>query len=360
MDWIRQILSQPAQPTPERTTLSLALGDHLSMMGDIAGSAHAFEAALEMARTLGDQRLVARSLMNVAFFSVVDERADLAAEAQAIADGLGDDDLAASAMHMQGLLAPRAGRYDDAVAHYRRALATGRDPSQTLGTRYMLAVVLSYQGRWDEAREQLLGDERERADAAAYGQASLTCTILAHVELCRGDVDGAQRAFERAEVWGRPADDYLGDQMVFDATGALLRAVAGDVEAAAERVRALVDVPFDATGHGIVCLAWLEAGEVLARAGCPTPARRCFVNILRHRSGRFPRDRALGLAGVAGTCADRPDLAAAIAATAGRLVEQYGLAVPPWYTAARYEQGTASPPLTPDEAVAIAVGLDAG
>ena len=356
--WIRQILDRPAPATAERAALTLTLSEQLNVMGDMPGSAQACEAALSMARSVGDRRLVTQCLTTAAFFSVVDERADLAVEAHSIAQELGDADLAAAAIHMQGLLATRAGRGNDAVACYRTALATGRDSSHVLGTRYMLAVVLASQGRWDVARDELLIAEREEGEAGARTDASLVCLQLAQVELARGVLDGARRAVERAGVWGRPSDDFTAEQLVFDATGALVQASTGDIAGAAATARRVAAAPADVSGHGVVCSAWLQSAEVLARAGDMALARRCFTNILRHRSGRFPHDRALGLAGVAGTLTDQPGAAADIAATAAALSRRHGLVAPPWLTIARYDHLATRPALGPDEAAALAITLD--
>jgi tetratricopeptide (TPR) repeat protein len=358
--WIRQILERPAPLTATRAALSLALSDHLSYMGDIAASGRACDDALEMARSLGDRGLVARCLIDAAFFSKVDEKAGLAVEAQTIADDLGDADLWAAAAHMQGLLAARAGRCADAVACYQQALASSRDPSHMLGTRYMLAIVLVSQGCWEAAREQLVAEEREKAEVASRLDAAGACVLLAQVELARDDLVGAERAYERATVWGRPADDYLAEQMVFDAAGALVRAARGDLRPATETARRIAAVPVDATGHGLVCLAWLQAGEVLARAGDSSGARKCFANILRHRTGRFPRDRALGLAGVAGTLTDQSAIGSQLATAAGAMSKRHGFIPPPWLTAARYDNTVIpdGPEFTDDEAVAVAISLD--
>jgi hypothetical protein len=225
-----------------------------------------------------------------------------------------------------------------------------------LGTRYMLAVVFVAKGCWEQARHQLVAEERDKAAAAARGDASQACVLLAQVELARGDVLGAVRAYDRAKLWGRPADDYVAEQMDFDATGALLQATAGDLPAATETARRIANVPAGVTGHGTVCLAWLQAGEVLARAGDETSARRCFANILRHRSGRFPRDRALGLAGVAGTLTAEPTIAAELAAAAGTISTRHGFVAPGWFTVARYDKNVTA--LTDEEAAAVAIGLD--
>jgi tetratricopeptide (TPR) repeat protein len=358
--WIEWILDRPAPLTTERAELALELSDHHSDMGNLVESATHLEMALEMARALDDRRLVGRGLVNLAFFSSVDERAGLAVEAQSIAEAIGDADLIAGSIHMQALLAMRAGRCADAVALYRQSLATGGQRSVADGTRSMLSTVLMFQGRWDAARHELLSAERHYVESGSRSQATMACVALVQVELARGDLDGARRAWERARLWGRPPDDYAADQLVFDATGALLDAVTGDIATAAVAACRLASTPTDVTGHGLVCVAWTLAGEVLARAGDPNRARHCFAKILRHRSGRFPHDRAIGLGGVAGNL---PAAAAVIgddlARVASAIWARHGFATPSWLTGVRLESESTNPSaLDDDEAVAIALSFD--
>jgi predicted ATPase len=358
--WIRQILDRPGPLTAERIELTIAVSHYLSHMGDISGSGDYCEDALGMARCLGDPHLVCRCLMIAAFFCAVDEKMGLAVEAQSIAKTLGDAGLAAGALHMQGLLAARAGRGDEAVALYQKSLATGYDPSDMLlGTRYRLALVLVAQGRWEAAHDELLTEELEKGAAGMRGHAGQACVLLCHVELAQNNLDGARRAFERANVWGRPSADYEAHQMVFDATAALLDAAGGNVAAGVDTARRLAQIPPDISGRGEVCLAWSLAAEVLARAGDMGGARRCFANILGHRAGRFPRERALGLAGVAGTLAGQPDIAANLGAAAYAIFVRHGFVSPPWLTTARIDSAmTALPSLPEDDAVALALTFD--
>ncbi len=190
--WMRRILDRPGPVTADRVALTMDLSDQLQAVGDIAAAATACDAALDLARTLGDRRVECRCLATAAFFSVTDEKVGLAVEAEALATSIGDADLMAAAIHMQGLLAARTGRYAVAAAHYRKALATGTDPSHMLGTRFMLGVVLSFHGRWDEAREELLAAEMGEGTSGAPTDAMQTCAVLTEVELACGDPVAAE------------------------------------------------------------------------------------------------------------------------------------------------------------------------
>jgi hypothetical protein len=224
----------------------------------------------------------------------------------------------------------------------------------------MLGLVLSFGGRWDEAREELLAAELGEGTSGAPNDAMQTCAVLTEVELARGDLVAARRAFERAGVWGRPTEDDPVGQAVFDATDALLAAATGDLVSAVAIAHRIAAIPVETSGHGMICRAWLLAGEVLARAGATAEARRCFTNMLRHRSGRFPRDRALALAGVAVTLpASAPHhVGADLAAVASAIWTSRGFGTPQWLVAVRpgaapaHESG-----LTEDEAVALALAF---
>jgi hypothetical protein len=129
---------------------------------------------------------------------------------------------------------------------------------------------------------------------------------LAMIELCLGDREAARRAVDRASVWGRPAADFPGAQMLYDAVTALFQTEDGNRADAVAVAAPLAAAPSDVTDHGDVCIAWFAAGEVLSRAGRPSLAGRCFANILRHRTGDIPYHRFLALAGLAGTLDDDP------------------------------------------------------
>jgi hypothetical protein len=134
----------------------------------------------------------------------------------------------------------------------------------------------------------------------------------------------------------------------------------GDLGTAVTTARKLGAVRPDIGGHGSICDAWLPAGEILARAGDLTTARRCFCHILRHRAGAWPHNRANGLDAVAATVALRnPDVSAQLASVANAIRARHGLVTPRWLTVAssQPERDLASS-LTDDQAVSIALSHD--
>jgi predicted ATPase/class 3 adenylate cyclase len=349
--FLRQVVAQDASPTVERVELGVQLSRLLSVIGDFAAYAREAEAALALARRSGDRRLVAGCLANAAFGGPIDSRSDWAAEALAIAEEIDDEQLAADALHMLGLLALRAGRNDDAITYLERALQAS-ETSIVLGTHGILGTVYRNVGRWSDARREMILRERQEADAGA--RPTEACMELALIELCLGDPEAAGRAVDRGTVWGRPADDYPGAQMLFDAVAALLEVGHGDLTEASDVAARLAAAPSDVSGQGTACLAWFVAGEILGRADRSALARRCFANILRHRTGAVPYYRAHALAGFAGALDDE-SVAADLGAVAAAIRAKHGLVTPPWLTVGRFESGETT--ITEDDAIAAALDM---
>ena len=352
ISFLRQALALPGPLTAERVELHVGLSEYLSLVGEFSGCVHEGDVALASARALGDRRVLARCLINAAFGGHLDDGAGLAVEALAIAEEIGDDEQASGALHMLGLLANRAGRSGDAIEFYERSLQTA-PTSLVYGTRGLLSDAYRNQGRWQDARRETLLHEQECA--AAGLRPSDMCVELALIELCLGDVVAAERAGERAAVWGRFSDDYPAYQVQFDAVMSLLQAERGELAEALVEAARLARLPGEVSGHGIVCIGWLVAGEVLVRGGEPTLARHCFVRVLRHRAGTIPYHAAHALAGIAATV-DETD-AGRLSAAATAIRDRYALATPPWLTCARFASA-ADGALSEEQAVALALSLD--
>jgi hypothetical protein len=98
----------------------------------------------------------------------------------------------------------------------------------------------------------------------------------------------------------------------------------------------------------------------LARAGDLAVARQSFSHVLRHRTGRWPHNRANGLDGVAGTLAVQdPDVSTELAGVAAAIRVRHGLVTPPWLTTTSWTAGRdLTVDLTEDEAVALALNHD--
>jgi DNA-binding SARP family transcriptional activator/predicted ATPase len=361
-----QILDRPGPPSIERVELTLGAGHCRYWIGEFDAAAGLMRQALELSRTLESPRLLAHCMLRTAGMSDTEAATALIAEAETITDRLGDPDLAAHAARLRGMIATRAGRYDDAIAHFHQALAAAPDPNDRLNPRFSLAAIHGAQGCWQAARDQLLAAEQEAAATGSRRLAAVACVALAQIELAANDLERARQAFDRSAVWDRPTDAYPAQRMERDAVGALLRAETGDLATARAVADKLAALPADIGDHGAVCDAWLITGEILARNADMVRARGCFGHLLRHRRGSHPDMRANGLEAMAGTL-DTPDQRAdadRLAAAGATIRARHDLVTPPWLTVAITAQqrtssiSTAQPPLADDEAVALALTYD--
>jgi predicted ATPase/DNA-binding SARP family transcriptional activator len=364
---VEAILKRAAPLTRTRVELTVGAGHLAEHLEDFRGAARLYQQAIDHARELEDQRLLGDCLVRAAFVAQPDAGLELATQAMAIAEQLGDGDLAIRATTQFGVLADRDGRYDEAVSHYEHVILMGRDDDDIAVALHSLATIHAAQGRWSKAGDQLLVIEQRAAEQGDRTWAATACVVLTQVELGAGRIEDARRAFDRATLWGRPTDEHPVDQMCFDAVDALLQTEAGELTTAAATARRLAAVE-DPGEYSYACEGWLVAGEVLARAGDLTDARQCFGRILRHRAGAFPNSRANALEAMAGTLTgfDQPDVAAALAAAAARLRARHHLVTPPWLTIAVTgskrpcaDQQTAETSVTDndDEAIALALVL---
>jgi predicted ATPase/class 3 adenylate cyclase/DNA-binding SARP family transcriptional activator len=358
--WIRQVLRSPVT-VRHRIELLLDLGEHLSHLGDSSGGRAAGVSALALARRLDNPNLLCRCLIEVASSDDGEQGVALAEEAGRIAAALGDADLGAEALGLLGFLAWRHGRCHEAVDHLEAARRCGTTRASS-GTAFFLALARAAQGCWAEAREAAMASEREAADRGDRLGASRTCLELARVDLCLGDVDAASRALERADEWnGRPTDDYPAEQMLFDAISAALEVPDGDRGAGATATK-IATSPVDTSPRGTICEAWLLAGATLLRRADWEPARTAFCNVLRHRAGQWPFNRADALHGIALTLAPtgRPHVAAVLRITADAIRARHALTPHPLLI-----RDEGSPPtsdaaalLSEDDAVALALRFE--
>ena len=189
--WIQQILDHPAAATTERVELMLTMGELLSALGDQPAGLVQLERG---SRWLGPCAIPAcsvdawrpsRSATNA------DDGISLATEAQSLAEQLKDDDLAAAAIHILGVLALRVGRYNDAAADFEQSLSTGIYRHHVVGTRDFLAVIHELQGRWQTARDEFLMVESGGAEVGDRNFAAYVCLGLAQVELALQVPDAA-------------------------------------------------------------------------------------------------------------------------------------------------------------------------
>ncbi len=174
--FLGEVLDRTAPPSRERALVLYADGVLAFRQGDMESSRARSEAALHMARELGDAEAEAYALVGL---SRVALRNGDFAEVVALAERarrLARDDPGASVapLHMQAAGTRLLGRYDEARALYEESLVLNRS----------------------------LGDVRMTA---------MELHNLMHVELHRGDIAAAERRFEEwRSMVGASADPYDG------------------------------------------------------------------------------------------------------------------------------------------------------
>ena len=252
------------------------------------------------------------------------ERAiDLAEQAVATAHRLGDDDLAALALHRQGLVLIAAGRTDEGcglldeamvvtTAHavspmitgivycgvitgcwsvydldradqWTDALAGWCDSQPQLGSfvgecRVRRAELQQLHGDWDAARGSLVGVE----SGVDRRSAALAMYVRGELDRLRGRYDAAEKAFDAAARLGREPQPGL----------ALLRCARGSTQAAAAMLRRSLTELRD-PGLRVAVLA--ASVEVFLAVG-DDDAATAAVEELGRLAGRSTRDVALAMA----------------------------------------------------------------
>lgn len=196
--FLAEVLDRDAPPSRHRALVLYADGLFAFRQGDMDGSRARNEAALAMARELGDDEAEAYALVGLS------------------------------------RVALRAGDYEDVVGLAERARALVRDDRDaSVAPLHMQAAGTRLLGRYDEARalyEESLVLNRSRGDAR---MTAMELHNLMHVELHRGDVASAERRFEAwRSMVGASADPY--DGAMWSLNNAAFAVVRGEPERATE------------------------------------------------------------------------------------------------------------------------------
>jgi len=293
----------PAEPSPDRIRLHLALGllEYLACAFDVA-RAQASD-ALSDARELGDQVLEAAALTLDAIASVAAGEDGAHAEALAAFARLTDAQVSSRlpGLWMLAWADSALGRYADALDKLDRArrlaVATGREPV------LMLVAIESVRplcelGRLPEG--VAMGEEAlDRARLGGNPQQLLWAQCaLARARLAAGDVTGALREAEEAFGIGAEPSLYRAGQPHW-ALGAVLTA-AGNAERAVPLLReALPDVipVLRADAVGDLADALLALGDVTAaRDLAAAPRARAAVLLAEGRAAEAGNEAAAAIA----------------------------------------------------------------
>ena len=240
---------------------------------DLTGSLRWLRRSVELARRAGDRRRHADALISLSFTQALLGRTRQSLLSLDEAEAVAPEDQH-HALGQRALILMRAGRFDDALPAYDRAIAAarasgGRDVESTfLNNR---ALLHCWRGRTDLAEADLVraGELSESIDDH-YGVAAAGHN-LGWVLGRRGDVPAALAAMDRAE------DDYrrigvAAESLLVDRAELLLgaRLVAEALDTAERAVRDLQR----ARAHADAAVARVLLSEAQLLAGRPADARR--------------------------------------------------------------------------------------
>jgi ATP/maltotriose-dependent transcriptional regulator MalT len=227
----------PAQPSPDRIRLRLALALTALLACDLPeAQAHASDAS-DDARAIGDPVFEVAGLAAGALARASDAAGDRIAESAAALDRLTDAQVATRlpALWMHGRARRALGRFDEALADLERAAAiatrTGRERVLLVVTVESVATLIEL-GRLADAAAAA-EDGVELARLAGNPRMLLWAhSALSRARLAMGDVDGALRHAQEAADAGMEADFHAAGQPDW-CLGAALTA-AGNPERAVE------------------------------------------------------------------------------------------------------------------------------
>ena len=185
------VLSMPALGEAATARAQLVAGNALQLSGRDAEARLRFEAALALARGIGDRNVEAQSQRRMGH---LDDRAGRVESARsrfgaamAAAQELQDRRLESDVRNSLGNLAESMGQYDDARVHYESALAWAReagDRHREAGILGNLGVMCTDQGRLDEALvcyEAALAAARETGSLHLASNTRCNMGILLHL-----------------------------------------------------------------------------------------------------------------------------------------------------------------------------------
>jgi class 3 adenylate cyclase/tetratricopeptide (TPR) repeat protein len=260
-------------PSSAVASLHLTLATIFQTLGRYEDAQAAAERAAEIARTIGDERLLAAALSSstLNLLGRYEEDRAVLGEAVRLLEHVGDLRRLPVALCNLGEAHRLLGEMRDARYYNERALETAErigNPSQAAFMLMNLGEILLTLGEWEEARKHL-----ERAGEVLETLPSANSTvhyipaILGQVRLAMGDWEKATAELERALALAEPREDRHALELIHSALAELdLRR--GQPEAAVARLELLAGWEGGYRALIDTTLAWalLEAGGE-ARAG---------------------------------------------------------------------------------------------
>ncbi len=282
-----------------------ALGVGYARLGQTADAEEQYRKAVQLRRTLGNNRGVATTLRNLAQLATIrgefDEAQQQLAEARDLFTNLGDRAGSAAVDNEIGLLAEEQGKYADALAAFKRALqmrerdgdrqgvaesqnnigyahyvlgdydsaqvfwkqslATSEeldDPAGIVRAQQNLGLLYLARGRWNESRALLEESLATSQQKQMIEEAAVSGRNLAELDIVEGYLSAAQDRIARARALFAEREDQRGlvDVALLQAR---LELAARDRETAARSLDALDNSASEATDEQ-------KAGTLLLRA----------------------------------------------------------------------------------------------
>jgi predicted ATPase/class 3 adenylate cyclase len=213
--WLTEIvaMTSAAESTLVRGHAVMALGSITYWQNDFEATRPLYREALEIFRTLGDERSVQEGLYNVAFLSLLQKDPATAhallAESRAMAEQLGDSRPLADTAWGLAMAAIQMQDWDAATRWGNEAERLYAKLGDMFGrglARFVFYQVARYTGRIDEARRIMIATLQE-ADSRERAAASSALELLAEIELLDEKADRAVKLRAASEAL---REDYGG------------------------------------------------------------------------------------------------------------------------------------------------------
>jgi predicted ATPase/class 3 adenylate cyclase len=197
--WLTEIVAMDpgTEPTSVRGRAVMALGSIAYWQNDFDATRPLYREALEIMRTVNDERGVQEGLYNVAFLSLLQRDPGTAhslfGESRAIAERLGDKKALADTAWGLAMVAIQVQDWDVATRWATESERLYGELEDLFGTglaRFVFYQIARYTGRIDEARRMMVTTLRD-ADVHDGASTSTSLGLLAEIELLDDNVDRA-------------------------------------------------------------------------------------------------------------------------------------------------------------------------
>jgi tetratricopeptide (TPR) repeat protein/class 3 adenylate cyclase/tRNA A-37 threonylcarbamoyl transferase component Bud32 len=312
-------LLAPAGRSPKLAEAYLRQGDVFTLMKHFDSADRALETSLRLSRELGDRGGERNVLRSLGLLRSYEGRYDLAVTnfegALSLDLELGETPAAAGDVASLGNILRKMGRQKDALEALQEALeyiSVDEDPTKWCTVMSVIAAAHRDLGNDDTALEHMLKVRDVAAERRLPVLASFSLPGIAHLQLQRGDVEGALQTYRQAVDLSRRARHAEGLAQSLRVLGDVLFGLqrydeALSVMMEAEEVVAQLE---DQEGQAVL---WQRLAQASERSGHPSEAER-YWELLRQRCEEAgdASGEALALEGIARSARQRGTIDVAI------------------------------------------------